>query len=260
MNIDSTRPHIGRIYDFMLGGNHNFEVDRAAAEVLLQVVPIYPELARLNRWFLQLIAMRWAQAKVDKVLDLASGLPTQGHFNDYLPDARILFSDNDPLSVSYGQEILRPRPHQRYIHADLQSPQPLFAEAAQFLGTDQRLAVGFIGVSYMLPDSVIKQVAQLTHAFCAPGSVLAMTCIDRAAGQPQPSEAEQEDVLAKIERLARVRAYVRSPEQTAALLAPWRIVEQNPLEDWLDMKGFTGARLERRPQMDIELYGLIATR
>lgn len=56
MTIDSTRPHVGRIYDYILGGHHNFEVDRTAAEQVLKLVPAYPELARQNRGFLQLVA------------------------------------------------------------------------------------------------------------------------------------------------------------------------------------------------------------
>ena len=96
---DPTRPHIGRIYDFMLGGHLNYEVDRLAAAEILKTAPNYPKWARLNRWFLQFVATEWAQAGREQVMDLATGLPTKGHFNDLMPDARILFSDNDPISA-----------------------------------------------------------------------------------------------------------------------------------------------------------------
>jgi hypothetical protein len=33
--IDTTRPHIGRIYDYVLGGTQNFEADRQVADKLL---------------------------------------------------------------------------------------------------------------------------------------------------------------------------------------------------------------------------------
>lgn len=175
MNIDSTRPHVGRIYDYILGGHHNFEVDRVAAEQVLKLVPAYPELARQNRGFLQLAAMRCARDKVSRILDLASALPTQGHFNEHLPDADILFSDNDPLSVRHGREILQGQSNHRYIEADLLDPDPLFDAAAQFLGRGHHMVIGFIGVSYLLPDSAVHRLARLGHELSGPGSAMAST-------------------------------------------------------------------------------------
>ena len=32
--VDASRPNAGRIYDYILGGSHNFEVDRQAALLL----------------------------------------------------------------------------------------------------------------------------------------------------------------------------------------------------------------------------------
>ena len=49
---DASKPNAGRIYDYVLGGNHNFEVDRLAAQQILKIVPDYPNLARYVRWFL----------------------------------------------------------------------------------------------------------------------------------------------------------------------------------------------------------------
>ncbi|MBE3064376.1 MAG: SAM-dependent methyltransferase, partial [Spirochaetes bacterium] len=49
---DSSKPNAGRIYDYLLGGNHNFEVDRMAAQQLLQLAPFTPQLFRTIRWFL----------------------------------------------------------------------------------------------------------------------------------------------------------------------------------------------------------------
>ncbi|NTW98087.1 MAG: hypothetical protein HGB28_06000, partial [Oscillochloris sp.] len=48
-SMDTTRPNISRVYDYMLGGHHNFEVDRATAQHILQIFPSYPVWARLNR-------------------------------------------------------------------------------------------------------------------------------------------------------------------------------------------------------------------
>lgn len=39
VTIDLTRPHIGRVYDYVLGGTYNYEADRIAAREI-QVEPL----------------------------------------------------------------------------------------------------------------------------------------------------------------------------------------------------------------------------
>ena len=46
MNIDTTRPSVGRIYDYMLGGHHNFEADRIAAQQILKVLKLAMETVK----------------------------------------------------------------------------------------------------------------------------------------------------------------------------------------------------------------------
>ncbi len=42
MDVDTSKPNAGRIYDYLLGGHHNFEADRAAAKRLSQLAPSLP--------------------------------------------------------------------------------------------------------------------------------------------------------------------------------------------------------------------------
>lgn len=44
---DATHPNPGRIYDYLLGGNHNFDVDRQAVDQILQVAPFAKKMSRL---------------------------------------------------------------------------------------------------------------------------------------------------------------------------------------------------------------------
>ena len=199
MQIDTTVQHIGRIYDYMLGGHHNYEVDRKAADQILKLIPAYPRWARLNRWFLQLVASTWAEEGQEQVLDLASGLPTQGHFNEYLTDARILFSDIDPVSVTYGQQMLEALPNARYVASDLRAPEGILADAREFFGDAPKLAVGAIGILYFLTDAEITALMAKLHAYCAPGSVMALTFIELPEG---PGAAKMRASIARICTLA----------------------------------------------------------
>src|SRR5262245_29037713 len=177
-DIDTSKPHSGRVYDFVLGGTQNFEADRKVAEGLLKIFPSFPAQARLNRWFLQTVASRWAGEGHIRVLDLGSGLPTQGHFNDYVPpEGRVLFSDHDALTVEYGADILKDKPNMRYVQADLRNPEPLLEDARKFFGEDRKLAVGMFGISYFLTAEELSHLCQTLHDFCSPGSVLAVSFV-----------------------------------------------------------------------------------
>ena len=85
---DSSKPNAGRIYDFLLGGSHNFEVDRLAAQQLLQVAPFLPKLVRVIRWFLGEAVHRLTDAGYTRFIDFASGLPTIDHIHHIAPRAR----------------------------------------------------------------------------------------------------------------------------------------------------------------------------
>lgn len=226
-DVDITKPNAGRIYDYLLGGTRNFEADRSAAEQFIKLIPSAGVATRLNRWFLQMVASRWSEEGRKRVLDLGSGLPTQGHFNDYITDGHILFSDNDVLVVEDGQDLIKDKPTMRYAQADLREPEALVDIARSFFGDDRRIGVSLIGVSYFLADDELRRLAQAVHAFAAPGSVLAMSFF-----LPLPEGSLAADVFAMYKRMV-TNAFPRLPEQVAELIAPWRITEQAALEDWL---------------------------
>lgn len=230
MNIDITRPHIGRIYDYVLGGSQNYEADRRAAEAILEIVPAYPRWARLNRSFLSHVGTRWAAEGFKSVLDLASGLPTQGHFNEQLPSAKILFADFDPLTVAQGQHLLAYSPDMAFANVDIRNPGALFEQAEAFFGPDRRIAVGLIGITYFLSDDEIRGLVQRLHDFCAPGSVMATSFHHVPDG---PDADLIRDTLLASAKHARVDHYLRTPEHMAEILAPWRTTITQPLEYWV---------------------------
>ena len=218
MTIDITRPHIGRIYDYVLGGTQNYEADRQAAEAILTLVPAYPRWARLNRSFLGRVGKQWAAAGHTRVLDLGSGLPTQGHFNEHLPGAKILFSDNDPLSVLQGHQLLAYTPDMAYVEVDIRNVDALLDHAASFFEEERVLAVGCIGIVYFLSDDEVRTLMRRLHAFCAPGSVMALSFHEIPPG---PEGETIKETLLESAKHARINFYARTSEEMAALLAPW---------------------------------------
>jgi hypothetical protein len=244
MAIDTSKPHLGRIYDFMLGGHHNYEIDRLAAAQILKVAPTYPKWARANRWFLQFVASEWEAAGRRQVLDLATGLPTKGHFNDLMPGARILFTDNDPISVAYGEDILVHSPDMAYRLADLGNPDTIVRAADEYFGAEREVAIACIGIAYLVPDEVLAGMLRALHAWSAPGSVLALTFGTHVEGGDRERLAA---AIAAFRKFANTSMYIRSTEEIARLAAPWRMTTVRSLPEWLGVPDmFTREELEQQ--------------
>jgi hypothetical protein len=74
--IDTSRPHPARMYDFYLGGKDNYPVDREAARQVLRAAP--EGLARANRAFLQrVVRFLVGEAGIRQIIDIGTGIP--GH-------------------------------------------------------------------------------------------------------------------------------------------------------------------------------------
>jgi len=230
--IDDKRPHVGRIYDYVLGGTDNYEVDRVAAQQIIAKMPAYPRWARLNRAFLGYVGRRWASESRARVLDLGSGLPKQGHLNSWLLNARILFVDNDPLAVVEGRQLLASTPDMGYVEGDIRDAAKMLAQVESFFGTERPVAVGCIGVGYFLSDDQFRNLMQQLHGFCAPGTSMAIS-FPAVTGGSDPEETVR--TLVEIARLAGINLYHRTAEQIGELVKPWHMITTGPLEAWLDV-------------------------
>ena len=125
--VDASIPSAGRIYDYMLGGYHNFEVDRQVAEQLQTRLPFLPKIMRLQRWCLRDIANELTSVRgFDVLIDFASGLPTQDHLHTVVPKGTtVIYSDYDPVVVQYAREILGNTPDVYFFEANAGRPEEL---------------------------------------------------------------------------------------------------------------------------------------
>ena len=80
--VDMQQASPARMYDALLGGSHNFEVDRRAAEMGTKLVPDLPRLALSNRAFLRRAVRYLVEAGVTQFLDIGSGIPTAGNVHE----------------------------------------------------------------------------------------------------------------------------------------------------------------------------------
>ncbi|HTP07537.1 MAG TPA: SAM-dependent methyltransferase, partial [Anaerolineae bacterium] len=162
--IDTSRPNAGRIYDYLLGGSHNFEVDRQAAEQLRSLLPFSEKFVRLQRWALQDLAVELTERRgFDVIIDFASGLPTNDHLHYKVPsNTTVIYSDYDPVVVEYAHDILKDTPNVYFLHADARQPEDLLnrSEVTQILKGRRDVALITWGVSTFLTDEDLAHIAQ----------------------------------------------------------------------------------------------------
>jgi O-methyltransferase involved in polyketide biosynthesis len=194
----------------------------------------------MNRWFLHHVAERWGAEGHARVLDLGSGLPTQGHFHEAMPDAEILYTDQDPIAVVYGQQILAGVPGKSYVQVDLADTARVIAEATRVFGDRPKMAVGFIGIGYYLDDDTLAKLARALHAWCAPGSVMAFSTPHETKALSPEERQVSEEISARF-KAAKMALYGRTPERIAELLAPWKVELARPLQKWLEIEGLLHA-------------------
>jgi len=136
LDISLNKPSSGRIYDYLLGGTHNYAIDRAFAEEQLKVTPDMRDGARLNRAFLGRAVRYAVERGIRQFVDIGSGLPTAGNVHEVADDAapgecRVVYIDNEPVARAHAEILLEntadPRRHTA-IDADFNEPAGLWQQ------------------------------------------------------------------------------------------------------------------------------------
>jgi S-adenosyl methyltransferase len=127
--VDTQKASIARVYDYWLGGTHNFLADRDAARALIAAAPQARMFAHENRAFLGRAVRFMLGSGVRQFLDIGSGIPTQGNVHEIaqhaVADARVVYADIDPVAVAHSTAILEGNPHAGVIQADLRDPEKI---------------------------------------------------------------------------------------------------------------------------------------
>jgi hypothetical protein len=81
-HVDMENPSIARVYDYYLGGSHNFAVDRRMARRAIELWPELPVIMQANRAFLRRAVRYLVNAGITQFLDIGSGIPTEGNLHE----------------------------------------------------------------------------------------------------------------------------------------------------------------------------------
>ena len=180
--IDTSVPHIARVYDYWLGGTSNYESDRRAAMRAAEANPVILQGVHGNRAFLaRAVSFLAADVGIRQFLDIGSGIPDRGNTHQVAqavaPEARVVYVDNDPVVLDAADQVLAGSPPGlAYLDADARDVATILGQASRTLDFGQPVAVLMVAVLHCIPDAdnPWDVVARLTEA-TAPGSYLALT-------------------------------------------------------------------------------------
>jgi hypothetical protein len=205
------KPSAARMYDYYLGGSHNFELDRTLAEQAIALWPDLPLIMAANRAFLRRAVNYLVSQGIEQFLDIGSGIPTVGNVHEVAqsadPAARVVYVDIDPIAVAHSTAILQDTPGVAAIQADVRRPDQILThpEVARLLDFEQPLAVLLVALLHFIPDDeqASNAVRVLREALPAGGYLV----ISHASYEGMPAQSrEHEQLYARTPTPMRMRS------------------------------------------------------
>ncbi len=233
--VDAAVPHSARVWNYWLGGEDNFAVDRAVGDQVRAIFPEIVDAARHSRAFLRrAVTFLTAEAGIRQFLDVGTGLPTADSTHQVAqrlaPDARVVYVDNDPLVLVHARALLTSRPEgvTQYVDVDLRDTAGILREAGKTLDLSRPVALMMLGVMGHVadPGEARAVVRDLVDALPS-GSYLAMS--DGTATSERAIESHRQ-----YNESGAVQYHLREVDDFVAFFDGLEPVEPGlvPLGDW----------------------------
>lgn len=257
--IDTSRPHPARMYDYYLGGQDNYEVDREAARNVIRIAPEARTGARSNRDFLARAVPVVADQGVRQIIDIGTGIPTSPNTHEcarpVAPGTRVVYVDNDPIVATYAGAKLTNEGGTGFVLADIREPEELLAHPVieELIDFREPVALLLAAVLHFLPDEEDPTgIVEALTARLAPGSCLVLSHVTNDFHTPERI-AQIREIYSKATApvVPRSHSDVLPFFSGFELLAPglvqtsqWRTGEQIPADqgDIIPVYGGVGVR------------------
>ncbi|RDG37621.1 SAM-dependent methyltransferase [Streptomyces corynorhini] len=153
--VDTSKPHPARVYDYLLGGKDNYVVDQ---EVGKQLPEASRRDSRLNREFMHRAVAWVAREGIAQFLDIGTGIPTEPNLHQIVqgiaPTSRVVYTDNDPIVLRHAEALLISTAEgvTDYIEADVRRPGEILDHARGILDFSRPVALSLIALMHFIAD------------------------------------------------------------------------------------------------------------
>jgi hypothetical protein len=271
--VDTDKPSAARVYDWYLGGNHHWAVDREFGRRVEKVWPLIRPISRQNRAFMNRVVTAAMEAGVRQFVDLGSGVPTAGNVHeivrDLLPEderASVVYVDYEPVAAAHSRLILEKEGATDWaglVERDIRRPEEIFADpvTSSLIDWSRPVCLLMITVMHFVGPSDDPEGLMATYrSKLAPGSWLALThgtCRDDAP----PERAAEVRRFIDAYRDTSNPAWLRSAEELLPWFGGWPLLPpgMTSLPDWrpeeppnvidLETRPFAWCAVARRPSL-----------
>ncbi|MGH3821690.1 MAG: SAM-dependent methyltransferase [Pseudonocardiaceae bacterium] len=198
-DVDIEHPSPARVYDYYLGGSHNFAVDRQLARQAIELWPELPLIMQANRAFLRRSVRYLVSQGITQFLDIGSGIPTEGNVHEVAqvasPQCRVVYVDIDPVAAIHSRAILAGNPLADIIQADLRDVMTIFDDPTvqRLLDLTQPIGVLMVAMLHFVPDAADPaSIVALYRKMMPPGSYLV---VSHATHEGRPDQAKSHTEL-----------------------------------------------------------------
>lgn len=226
--VDISVPSVARMYDFLLGGGHNFAVDRETGEQAERVLPGIRQVARVNRAFLGRVVRFMMSKGIRQFLDIGSGIPTVSNVHEVAqrvdPACRVVYVDRDPIAIAHSELMLAQNDHAAVVRADMRDADYILSSppVRRLLDLTEPLGLLMLLMVHWIPDeSDPYGLLARYRQRLAGGSFLAITHITADNQGDELSEAAEIVERAKTPDQVTPRSY----DQIVPMFGDFQIVE-----------------------------------
>lgn len=192
----TAKPNPARMYDYYLGGYHNFAIDREAADAAIAIWPELPLVIQANRAFLRRAVRFLVSQGIEQFLDIGSGIPTIGNVHEIAqqlnPAVRVVYADTDPIAVAHSEFLVRDDPRVAVVQQDVAQAEQLLGqpEVRALLDSGKPVAVLMCAVlHFVVDDQKAESVSRTIRDALTPGSYVA---ISHASAEGVPPEIHEQ--------------------------------------------------------------------
>ena len=157
--LQANRPHVARVYDYLLGGKDNFAADRAVGNQMIATLPAVQLGVRAQRDVLgRVVRYLVGEAGLRQLLDIGSGLPTADNVHEIAqrvdPATRVVYLDNDPVVLSHARALLADDQATFVAEGDLRDPEGILGnpDVRKQLDWDRPIGLLLCGILHYVLD------------------------------------------------------------------------------------------------------------
>jgi SAM-dependent methyltransferase len=233
--------HIARVYNALLGGKDNYEVDREIRDQLTAVAPGFSALVwDIHQFLIRASRFLAGEAGINQFLDFGASLPIAESMHEVVQrfgrDVSVVYVGMDPLILAHGRALLADNDNTHIVDIDWRTPHDVIGDQTvrKYIDFEQPVAICQVGTLMHVADEYDpwRIMRELIDA-CAPNSYFAFAhLLDPGPGHELADLAAclQEVYLAS----AMASGWFRTIDRINDMLSGLELVEPGmvPLAEW----------------------------